>query len=69
MDEWWAEIDDEILAALRANGRMDPERLGKQLGMSTAAVCSCLGMLAAQQKVRISSVELPPGRLTRLTAA
>lgn len=69
MDDWWAEIDDEILATLRANGPMDPEMLGEKLGMSTAAVCSCLSMLAAQKKVCIRSVELPPGPLALRTAA
>lgn len=60
MDTWWSEIDDEILAVLTANGPMTPTDLARKLGMSTEAVCSCLGMLSAEGKVRIQSVEATP---------
>lgn len=65
MSDWWTEIDDEILAILEAYGPMDPEDLAKKLGMSTAAVCSCLSMLTEARKVRIRSVEsaAPPKAL------
>ncbi len=55
--DWWSEIDDEILRTLGHNGgAMEPAELGVALGMSEAAVCSCLAMLAAQHKVRITAV-------------
>ena len=57
MDSWWDEIDEEILALLRANGPMDPADLAGKLGMSTDAVSSCVGLLAASGRVRIRSVE------------
>jgi predicted transcriptional regulator len=65
MDAWWNEIDDEILALLTASGPMNPADLARKLGMSTAAVCSCIGMLSASGKVRIRSVEAVPGASVR----
>ena len=63
MDGYWDDLDKEILEVLTAAGPMDPIDLGRALGMSTAAVCSCLGMLSADGKVRIRSVEAtPPAR-------
>ena len=57
MDGYWEELDREILATLDASGPMDPADLARLLGMSTAAVCSCLAMLSADGKVRIRAVE------------
>ncbi len=68
MDGWWDELDLEILEALEKAGPIDPNDLARVLGISPAAVCSCLAMLAEAGKVRIRSVELmPPGPL--VTAA
>lgn len=61
MDTWWSEIDDEIMALLTANGPMTPADLARKLGMSTEAVCSCIGMLSERGKVRIRSVEATAG--------
>jgi predicted ArsR family transcriptional regulator len=61
MDTWWSEIDDEIMALLTANGPMTPADLARKLGISAAAVCSCIGMRSAGGKVRIRSVEATPG--------
>jgi hypothetical protein len=57
MDGWWEGMDAEILEVLAATGPTDPADLGRVLGMSTAAVCSCLAMLSAEGKIRIRSVE------------
>ena len=57
MEGWWDTIDDAILETLDGGGPMDPEDLGRRLGMSAGAVCSCLALLAADGKVRIRSVE------------
>jgi DNA-binding Lrp family transcriptional regulator len=65
MDTWWSAIDDEILALLTANGPMTPGDLARKLGMSTEAVCSCIGMLSVKGKVRIRSVEATPGACER----
>ncbi len=60
MDSWWDGMDAEILEVLAAAGPTDPADLARVLGMSTAAVCSCLAMLSAEGKVRIRSVEATP---------
>lgn len=65
MDTWWSAIDDEILDLLTANGPMNPADLARKLGMSTAAVCSCIGMLSASGKVRIRAVEATPSASMR----
>jgi DNA-binding Lrp family transcriptional regulator len=57
MDGWWDEIDAAIVDELIGAGPMSPEDLGRRVGMSTDAVCSCLAMLAAGGRVHITSVE------------
>ena len=64
MDGWWDELDKEILGLLRTGGPMDTARLAAKLGMSPEAVGSCLAMLSTTGRVRIRSVELPPGPIT-----
>ena len=69
MDGYWDGIDKEILEMLTAGGPMDPVDLARALGMSTGAVCSCLGMLTAEGKVRIRRVEATPAPLALVRAA
>jgi DNA-binding Lrp family transcriptional regulator len=69
MDGYWDGIDKEILEVLTAGGPMDPVDLARALGMSTGAVCSCLGMLTAEGKVRIRRVEATPAPLSLVRAA
>ena len=57
-DDWWDELDDEILAILSSSGPMDPADLAMKLGMSGDAVCSCLALLSTSGRVRIRSVEI-----------
>jgi predicted ArsR family transcriptional regulator len=58
---FWSELDDELLRCLAdQHGAMTPAELGGRLGMSEAAVCSMLAMLAETGKVRICSVERVP---------
>jgi hypothetical protein len=59
MDDWWSEIDREMLAALEG-GPMTPADLGMRLGMSERAIISLLSTLAGQGKIRIRLVELVP---------
>jgi DNA-binding Lrp family transcriptional regulator len=58
VNDYWKDLDTEILGLLNAAGPMDPVDLGRALGMSPGAVCSCLAMLSAAGKVRIRSVEV-----------
>lgn len=59
MSDWWSDLDDEILRCLKeAGGALPPAEVGRRLGMSEAAACSILVMLAQQGTVRITGVEL-----------
>ncbi|HXH83989.1 MAG TPA: hypothetical protein VNN07_13825 [Candidatus Tectomicrobia bacterium] len=58
MDDWWTEIDRDVLAALAGNGAMAPADAGRGLGLSERAMTSVLSMLAQEGKVRICLVEL-----------
>jgi DNA-binding Lrp family transcriptional regulator len=64
MDGWWDELDQEILAILRAGGPMETTWLAAKLGMSADAVGSCLAMFATTGQVRIRAVELPPAPMS-----
>ena len=56
--DFWSELDEDVLRCLgERHGQMTPTELGARLGMSEAAVCSVLAMLAETGKVRIRSVE------------
>jgi winged helix-turn-helix DNA-binding protein len=58
MNDWWAEIDDEILDCLRDRGPMSPAAIGRRIGVSEGAATSILSMLARQGRVRVCLVEL-----------
>ena len=69
MNGYWDDLDTQLLEILTAGGPMDPVELARALGMSTAAVCSCLAMLSAEGKVRIRCVEATPAPLALGRAA
>ena len=55
---FWTDLDDELLRCLgERDGAVTPAELGARLGMSEAAVCTIIAMLAESGKVRIRSVE------------
>jgi DNA-binding IclR family transcriptional regulator len=55
---FWTDLDDELLRCLGERaGAVTPAELGARLGMSAAAVCTIIAMLAETGKVRIRSVE------------
>ena len=58
MDEWWNDIDSEVLECLRNGGPMSPAEVGRRLGFSEAAAASIVSALAKAGKVRISAVEI-----------
>jgi len=56
--KFWTELDDELLRCLGdRDGAVTPAEIGARLGMSEAAVCTIIVMLAESGKVRICSVE------------
>ncbi|MBI4269220.1 MAG: hypothetical protein HY615_02720 [Candidatus Rokubacteria bacterium] len=58
MDDWWADLEGDVLACLRATGATPPAEVGRRLGVSESAAASLLAMLAREGKVRIALVEL-----------
>ena len=62
MDDWWTEIDEEVLACLKRDGETSPAAVGRQLGVSEAMAASLLSMLVAEGRVRICLVGLPDDR-------
>ncbi|MBI3635607.1 MAG: hypothetical protein HY216_05230 [Candidatus Rokubacteria bacterium] len=64
MQEWWSEIDQEVVDCLSCHGAMTPEDLGRRLGISEGSAISLLAMLARDGRVRIRLVEMAgPARL------
>jgi predicted ArsR family transcriptional regulator len=55
--EWWAELDDQVLACLR-DGPQSTRDLARRLNLSPGGATSVLLMLAAEGKVRVTAVEL-----------
>ena len=60
MDDWWSEIDTEVLALLEDGRPASPAELGRRLGLSEAAAASLLWCLASEGKIRIRLVERVP---------
>jgi len=57
-DNWWGDIDGEILDCLREHGSATVKELSEELGVSEGAVTAFLAMLAREGRVRIVQVEL-----------
>ena len=55
--EWWRELDDQVLACLR-DGPQSTRDLARRLNLSPGGATSVLLMLAAEGKIRVTSVEL-----------
>ena len=56
-DEWWRELDDQVLACLH-DGPKSIGDVARRLGLSSGGVTSVLLMLAAEGKIRVTEVEL-----------
>jgi len=54
---WWSELDDQVLTCLR-EGPISTHDLARRLNLSAAGATSVLLMLAAEGKIRVTSVEL-----------
>jgi DNA-binding Lrp family transcriptional regulator len=59
MDGWWSDVEREILACLREQGRASPAVIAHHLGMSEAAATSLLAAMASEGKLRIDAVTFP----------
>jgi DNA-binding Lrp family transcriptional regulator len=57
-ENWWGDIDGEILDRLREHGSASVNELSRELGFSEEAATAFLAMLAREGRVRILQVEL-----------
>jgi DNA-binding Lrp family transcriptional regulator len=57
-ENWWGDIDGEILDRLREHGSATVNELSRELGLSEGAATAFLAMLAREGRVRILQVEL-----------
>ena len=57
-DNWWGDIDGEILDCLREHGSVTVKELSQELGLSEGAATAFLAMLAREGRVRIVRIEL-----------
>jgi hypothetical protein len=58
MENWWTEVDGDILQRLEINGVMAPHEIARDLGISEGEATAFLCMLAREGKVRIRLVEV-----------
>lgn len=56
-DDWWTDMEEDVLRCLEGRGSVQPVEIAGKLGMSEAAATSLLAILAREGKVKISSVE------------
>ena len=57
-NDWWTDIDSEILGCLAEHESMTPAEIGSCLGLSEGEVVTLLAMLAPEGKVTICQVKL-----------
>jgi predicted ArsR family transcriptional regulator len=65
IEQWWRELDDQVLACLAQYGPMSPEGLAKRLDLPDGAALSLLCMLAQEGRVAIRAVECRPEAVPR----
>jgi len=57
-ENWWGDIDGEILDCLKEHGSATVKEISEELGLSEGAATAFLAMLAREGRVRIVRVEL-----------
>jgi hypothetical protein len=56
-EEWWSDLDEEVLGCLAKHGTMSPAELARHVTVPESAVTSILCLLASTGRVRICLVE------------
>jgi predicted transcriptional regulator len=56
MENWWSDLDEAIMDCLRERESMEPADIARRIGLSESAVCSLLGFLVAEGRVRVCRV-------------
>lgn len=57
-ENWWDDIDGEILDCLKERGSATVSELSEELDLSEGAATAFLAMLAREGRIRIVQVEL-----------
>lgn len=63
MDDWWTDLDNEILAYVNSRGAVACADVAQELRISEEAAASLLGMLARESKIRLQLSALPVAEL------
>jgi hypothetical protein len=56
-EDWWTDIDGEILSCLAKHDTMTPAEIGSALGISEGEVVAFLAILAPEGKITICQVK------------
>ena len=56
-DEWWKDLEDDVMRCLEGRGAVPPDEIASKLGMSEAAAASLLAIMAREGRVKIRAVE------------
>ena len=59
MDDWWTDLDNEIVTYVNSHGAVACTDVARELGISEASAVSLLGMLARDSKIRLQLSALP----------
>jgi hypothetical protein len=57
---WWDDLDAAVLECVAARGATSPEEVGRVIGLSPEGASSLLGMLAREERIRITQVVSVP---------
>jgi hypothetical protein len=60
MDDWWTEIESDVLRCFDGRGVLATEEIAGQLGVSEATATSWLMLMAQEGKIRIRLVSSIP---------
>ena len=58
MNDWWTELENELLSCVQEIGLATPAEVGRRLGFSETSAASLLAILVREGKVRMCLVEL-----------
>jgi hypothetical protein len=56
MDEWWKDVEDDVLRCFDGRGAIPPAEIAARLGVSEASATSLLAIMAREGKVKICLV-------------
>jgi DNA-binding Lrp family transcriptional regulator len=58
MEDWWSEIDGEILSTLMGSGPLEPAEIARRLRVPEASATSLIWGLVTAGKIRVCLVDV-----------